>query len=113
MFYGTSYVDKGDGSLENVFFTKAYEDYTLYYRKLIAEGLLDPEAFTQTDPIANEKIKQGRIAVLAAHYPAILDASKDYVKSHPGSDYVLRSVRSKEPGRSRTVRWIFRSRATT
>lgn len=88
MFYGTSYVDKGDGSLENVFFTKAYEDYTLYYRKLIAEGLLDPEAFTQTDPIANEKIKQGRIAVLAAHYPAILDASKDYVKSHPGSDYV-------------------------
>lgn len=88
MFYGTSYVDKGDGRLENVFFTKAYEDYTLYYRKLIAEGLLDPEVFTQTDPIANEKIKQGRIAVLAAHYPAILDASKDYVKSHPGTDYV-------------------------
>lgn len=88
LFYGTTYVDKGDGSLENVFFTKAYEDYTLYYRKLIAEGLLDPEVFTQTDPIANEKIKQGRIAVLAAHYPAILDASKDYVKSHPGTDYV-------------------------
>ncbi|WJH33754.1 extracellular solute-binding protein [Paenibacillus sp. CC-CFT747] len=81
-------MDKGDGTLENVFFTKAYEDYTLYYRKLLSEGLLDPEAFTQTDPIANEKIKQGRIAVLAAHYPAILDASKDYVKAHPGSDYI-------------------------
>ncbi|NIK80250.1 putative aldouronate transport system substrate-binding protein [Paenibacillus castaneae] len=88
MFYGSGYIDKGDGTLENSFFTKAYEDYTLYYRKLLAEGLLDPEAFTQTDPIANEKIKQGRIAVLAAHYPAILDASKDYVKAHPGSDYV-------------------------
>ncbi|WNQ08871.1 extracellular solute-binding protein [Paenibacillus aurantius] len=88
MFYGSNYVDKGDGTLENVFFTKAYEDYTLYYRKLLSEGLLDPEAFTQTDPIANEKIKQGRIAVLAAHYPAILDASKDYVKAHPGSDYI-------------------------
>ncbi|CAM4181633.1 extracellular solute-binding protein [Paenibacillus alkaliterrae] len=88
MFYGSGYVDKGDGTLENSFFTKAYEDYTLYYRKLLAEGLLDPETFTQTAPIANEKIKQGRIAVLAAHYPAILDASKDYVKAHPGSDYV-------------------------
>ncbi|MBB3126287.1 putative aldouronate transport system substrate-binding protein [Paenibacillus rhizosphaerae] len=88
MFYGADYQDKGDGTLEHVFFTKAYEDYTLYYRKLISEGLLDPDAFTQTDPIANEKIKQGRIAVLSAHYPAILDASKEYVKAHPGSDYV-------------------------
>jgi putative aldouronate transport system substrate-binding protein len=88
MFFSTTYVDKGDGTLEHAFMTKAYEDYTLYYRKLISEGLLDPDAFTQTDPIANEKIKQGRIAVLAAHYPAILDASKDYVKAHPGSDYV-------------------------
>ncbi|MGU3469728.1 extracellular solute-binding protein [Paenibacillus sp. D51F] len=88
MFYGSDYVDKGDGTLEHVFFTKPYEDYTLYYRKLISEGLLDPETFTQTDPIAQEKIKQGRIAVLAAHLPAIIDASKDYVKSHPGSDYV-------------------------
>ncbi|MCL6457294.1 MAG: extracellular solute-binding protein [Gorillibacterium sp.] len=88
MFYGTSYLDKGDGTLELDFMTKAFEDYTLYYRKLISEGLLDPEAFTQTDPIANEKIQQGRIAVLGAHYPAILDASKDYVKAHPGSDYV-------------------------
>ncbi|OBZ13531.1 extracellular solute-binding protein [Bacillus sp. FJAT-26390] len=88
MFYGSDYIDKGQGTLEHTFFSKAYEDYTLYYRKMLAEGLLDPEAFTQTDPIANEKIKQGRIAVLAAHYPAILDASKDYVKAHPGSDYI-------------------------
>lgn len=88
MFFGTDYPDKGDGTLEHIFFTKAYEDYTLYYRKLLAEGLLDPETFTQTDPIAKEKINQGRIAVLAAHYPAILDGSKDYVTSHPGSDYI-------------------------
>ncbi|GGD81532.1 extracellular solute-binding protein [Paenibacillus nasutitermitis] len=88
MFYGTTYIDKGDGTLEHNIFTKAYEEYTLFYRKLISEGLLDSEAFTQTDPIANEKIKQGRIAVLAAHYPAILDASKDYVKANPGTDYV-------------------------
>ncbi|WP_372661633.1 ABC transporter substrate-binding protein [Cohnella sp.] len=88
MFYGAGYVDKGDGTITHNFFTKAFEDYTLYYRKLISEGLIDSETFTQTAPIANEKIKQGRIAVLAAHYPAILDASKDYVKAHPGSDYV-------------------------
>ncbi|TDF95752.1 extracellular solute-binding protein [Paenibacillus piri] len=88
MFYSSSFPDKGDGTFENYFFTKAYDEYTLYYRKLISEGLLDPEAFTQTDPIANEKVNQGRIAVLAAHYPAILDASKEYVKTHPGSSYV-------------------------
>ncbi|WP_433708795.1 extracellular solute-binding protein [Paenibacillus illinoisensis] len=89
MFYsGASYVDKGDGSLEHSFFTPGYEEYMLFYRKLLAEGLLDPDVFTQTDPIAKEKINQGRIAILAAHYPAILDASKEYVTSHPGSDYI-------------------------
>ncbi|MFC4101322.1 extracellular solute-binding protein [Paenibacillus xanthanilyticus] len=88
MFYGSDYQDKGDGTLEHTFFTKPYEDYTLYYRKLIDEGLLDPETFTQTDPIAKEKINQGRIAVLAAHFPAIYDATKEYAKSHPGSDFV-------------------------
>lgn len=89
MFYsGASYVDKGDGSLEHSFFTPGYEEYMLFYRKLLAEGLLDPDVFTQTDPIAKEKINQGRIAILAAHYSAILDASKEYVTSHPGSDYI-------------------------
>ncbi|MBM6384011.1 extracellular solute-binding protein [Paenibacillus sp. FSL K6-2862] len=89
MFYsGASYVDKGDGSLEHSFFTPGYEEYMLFYRKLLAEGLLDPDVFTQTDPISKEKINQGRIAILAAHYPAILDASKEYVTSHPGSDYI-------------------------
>ncbi|MCM3492249.1 ABC transporter substrate-binding protein [Paenibacillus lactis] len=89
MFYsGASYVDKGDGTVEHNFFTKGYEEYTLFYRKLIEEGLLDPETFTQTDPIAKEKINQGRIAILAAHYPAILDASKEYASAHPGSEFV-------------------------
>lgn len=88
MFYPTEYLDSGNGELKYVFMDNAYDNYVLYYRKLISEGLLDPEAFTQTDPIAQEKIKQGRVAILAAHYPAILDASKDYVKANPGSDYV-------------------------
>lgn len=89
MFWsGASYLPQSDGTLEHHFFTKEYEEYTLYYRKLMEEGLLDPEVFTHTDPIAKEKILQGRIAVLAAHYPAILDASKEYVLQHPGSDYV-------------------------
>ncbi|MGO4545694.1 ABC transporter substrate-binding protein [Paenibacillus sp. 2TAB23] len=89
MFYGgAGYVDNGDGTIENSFFSKGYDDYTLYYRKLLSEGLLDAEAFTQTDPIAKEKIVQGRVAILAAHYPAILDATKEYVKANPGSDFV-------------------------
>lgn len=89
MFYGgAGYVDKGDGTLENAFFSEGYDEYTLYYRKLLSEGLLDAEAFTQTDPIAKEKISQGRVAVLAAHYPAILDATKEYAKAHPGSEFV-------------------------
>lgn len=89
MFYGgAGYVDKGDGTLEHSFFSKGYDEYTLYYRNLLSEGLLDAEAFTQTDPIAKEKISQGRVAVLAAHYPAILDATKEYAKANPGSEFV-------------------------
>ncbi|RXZ82036.1 ABC transporter substrate-binding protein [Paenibacillaceae bacterium] len=89
MFYGgAGFVDKGDGTLEHHSFSKGFDDYTLYYRNLLSEGLLDAEAFTQTDPIAKEKISQGRVAMLAAHYPAILDATKEYVEANPGTDYV-------------------------
>ncbi|WP_211746115.1 ABC transporter substrate-binding protein [Paenibacillus sp. Marseille-Q4541] len=89
MFYGgADYVDKGDGTLEHSFFSKGYEEYTIFYRKLLEEGLMDPELFTQTDPIAKEKINQGRVAILAAHFPAIYDASLEYLSSHPGSEYV-------------------------
>ncbi|MDF2646539.1 MAG: transporter substrate-binding protein [Paenibacillus sp.] len=35
MFMGSGFLDKGDGALENNFFTKEYEEYTLYYRKLM------------------------------------------------------------------------------
>lgn len=87
-FFPAQYVDKGDGTFEHSFFTKGYEDYTLYYRKLIGEGLLDFESFTQTDQIAKEKINQGRVAVLGAHFPAIYDATLDYAKSHPGADFI-------------------------
>lgn len=38
---GGSYVDKGDGTVEHNFFTKGYEEYTLFYRKLVEEGLMD------------------------------------------------------------------------
>ncbi|WP_374016324.1 extracellular solute-binding protein [Paenibacillus thiaminolyticus] len=87
-FFPATYVDKGDGSFEHSFFTKSYEDYTLFNRKLIEEGLLDLEAFTQTDQIAKEKINQGRVAVLGAHFPAIYDATLDYAKAHPGAEFV-------------------------
>ena len=88
VLFRASYVDKGDGTVEHNFFTKGYEEYTLFYRKLVEEGLMDPEAFTQTDPIARKNQSRPHCHP-GAHYPAILDASKEYVSSHPAATTFL------------------------
>lgn len=60
-----------DGKLENDMFSDLQEDRILFMRKLITEGLFDPEALTHTDTQAKEKAVTGRVAVLNAHYPHV------------------------------------------
>lgn len=58
-----------DGKLVNGIFTQNEIDKQLFIRKLVAEGLMDPECFTQTDTMAKEKMITGRVAVFGCHYP--------------------------------------------
>lgn len=66
-----SWMIEDNGATELNFMTKDYEDYILYMRKLLNEGLLDPEAYTQTDVIAKEKLAQGRLAVIPNQFPGL------------------------------------------
>lgn len=61
--------DNGNANLN--FMTKEYQDYILYMRKLLNEGLLDPEAYTQTGSIAKEKLHQGRYAVMPNQFDGL------------------------------------------
>jgi putative aldouronate transport system substrate-binding protein len=76
------------GSPEYQFMSDKYTEQTLYFRKLISEGLIDPEAFTQTAAVATEKVSQGRYATLSAHFYHLYDATRSFVNSHPDSEYV-------------------------
>ncbi|TDQ42042.1 extracellular solute-binding protein [Aureibacillus halotolerans] len=60
----SSWMIDDDGEATLNFMTDEYEDYILYMRQLLAEGLLDPEAYTQTGAIGNEKLIQGRYATV-------------------------------------------------
>jgi putative aldouronate transport system substrate-binding protein len=44
-------------------------DRTLYMRNLIADGLYDAEALTQTDTMGKEKMATGRVATFGCHWP--------------------------------------------
>ncbi len=78
-----------DGKLENDMFSDLQEERILFMRKLVSEGLFDPEALTHTDTQAKEKAVTGRVAVLNAHYPNMYGflASTLYI-DHPEMKYV-------------------------
>jgi putative aldouronate transport system substrate-binding protein len=59
-----------------------------YVRNLIANKLIDPEAYSQTDAIATEKITQGQYAVLSGHYYEVYNRIRPFIDKHPEADYV-------------------------
>ncbi|MFC5466333.1 extracellular solute-binding protein [Lederbergia graminis] len=67
----TAWFIDDDGNTRLNFMTEEYENYILYMRKLLSEGLLDPEVYTHTDTIAKEKIAQGRVAALPNQFPGL------------------------------------------
>lgn len=65
------------------------EEKILFMRKLVSEGLIDPECFTHTDTVAKEKAAVGKVAVLGAHYFANRDFFKQTLyKTNPEMKYV-------------------------
>jgi putative aldouronate transport system substrate-binding protein len=78
-----------DGKLASWEFDPLENQKALYMRKLVSEGLFDPEAFTQTDTVAKEKMATGRVALFGGHYPALRDfMSSTLYKSNPEMKFV-------------------------
>ena len=80
---------KIDGAYRWGVFSPLVDKQILFMRKLVSEGLFDPEAFRQNDTVAKEKMTTGRVAVVAAHYPhmkAVLEPS--LYTEHPEMEYV-------------------------
>lgn len=78
-----------DGSVVHYFFTDNEAQKILFIRKLVAEGLLDPESFSNTDTMAKEKIAIGKCAMLAFHAPYLVESTREtLLKTNPEMEYV-------------------------
>ncbi|GIN71494.1 ABC transporter [Bacillus sp. J14TS2] len=83
--------DKGNARYN--FMTEEYEDWILFMRKLMNEGLLDPEVYSHTGTIAREKVAQGRYAVIPNQFPGLWNDTKQggiedkYVPLGPLEDF--------------------------
>lgn len=54
--------------------TNDFKDYVTYMNKLVKEGLLDPESFTQDDKTAQAKFYKGDTYVMNANYQILADS---------------------------------------
>ncbi|SEO74364.1 ABC transporter substrate-binding protein [Paenibacillus sp. OV219] len=86
--YNISDFREEDGKLIHWTQSKDQEARLLYMRKLITNGLFDPEAFSNTDTTANEKLATGKLAVFGAQ-SMIGELQKTLYKSNPDMQYEL------------------------
>lgn len=77
-----------DGKLTYWTLSKDYEEITIFMRKLLKEGLFDPEAFSNTDTMANEKLAVGKLATFGAQ-DVISTLSTTLYKTNPEMKYEL------------------------
>ncbi|QGH32679.1 extracellular solute-binding protein [Gracilibacillus salitolerans] len=89
---GSWFIDD-EGNARYNFMTEEYEEWILYMRKLMSEGLLDPEVYSHTGTIAREKVSQGRYAVIPNQFPGLWNDTKQgdieekYVPLGPLEDF--------------------------
>lgn len=81
---GSWLIDENGNAKVNMM-TQEYQDYILYMNKLLREGLLDPQAYSQTTAIAKEKFAQGRDAVIPNQFDGLWT---DEHKAGLGNKYV-------------------------
>jgi len=80
---------KMDGEYRHGIFSELTDKRVLFMRKLVSEGLFDPEAFRQNDTVAKEKMATGRVAMVSAHYPHMNTVlSQSLYVDHPEMQYV-------------------------
>ncbi|WP_054861138.1 extracellular solute-binding protein [Gracilibacillus sp. JCM 18860] len=89
---GSWFIDE-EGNARYNFMTEEYEEWILYMRRLMSEGLLDPEVYSHTGTIAREKVSQGRYAVIPNQFPGLWNDTKQggieekYVPLGPLEDF--------------------------
>jgi putative aldouronate transport system substrate-binding protein len=77
-----------DYDAKKYFFTGASDQYRQvleYLNKLVKEGLMDPESFTQDDDQARQKLAQGKSFVLSANAQAIVNDYRKDLANIPGA----------------------------
>ncbi|MEO3925135.1 extracellular solute-binding protein [Micromonosporaceae bacterium B7E4] len=76
-----------DPNAKKLFYTAAsdkYKDMLTYLNKLVKEGLLDPESFTQTDDNARQKLANGKSFVISSNAQTLVnDYRPDLAKTLP------------------------------
>jgi putative aldouronate transport system substrate-binding protein len=61
-----------------------YKQWVTYLNKLVTEGLLDPESFTQTDDAARQKLANGKSFVISANAQVLVnDYRADLAATNP------------------------------
>jgi putative aldouronate transport system substrate-binding protein len=99
--YNISDYREEDGKLIHWTQSKDHEARLLYMRKLINEGLFDPEAFSNTSTTANEKLTTGKLAVFGAQ-SMLGDLQKTLYKTNPEMQYELLGPMKNKRGEIRT-----------
>ncbi|MBB6675623.1 ABC transporter substrate-binding protein [Cohnella nanjingensis] len=97
----SDYRQDSNGKLSYWMFSKDEEDKLLYMRKILSNGLFDPEAFSNTDTMANEKLATGKLAVFAAQDMAE-QLDKTLYKSNPEMQYELLGPMKNKSGKIAT-----------
>jgi putative aldouronate transport system substrate-binding protein len=78
--------DAKQGKYVYTYATDGYKDVVTYLAKLVKEGLLDPETFTQTDDQARQKLATGKSFVISTNAQSIVnDYRPDFAKSLPNA----------------------------
>lgn len=78
-----------DGSFVYRANNPSVDERVLYMRKLISEGLFDPECLRQSDSLGKEKMATGSVAIVGNHYFHIRDfLGSTLYKTNPEMQYV-------------------------
>ncbi|SCL13674.1 carbohydrate ABC transporter substrate-binding protein, CUT1 family (TC 3.A.1.1.-) [Micromonospora nigra] len=74
------------GTFEYTGATERYKQMLQYLNKLVTEGLLDPESFTQTDDQARQKLANGKSFVISANAQVVVnDYRPDLAQTNPAA----------------------------
>ncbi|MEV6301177.1 extracellular solute-binding protein [Actinoplanes sp. NPDC051861] len=65
--------------------TEAYRQMLEYLNKLVSEGLVDPESFTQTDDVARQKFATGKSFVISGNAQTLVNEARKDVAKLPGA----------------------------